>query len=93
MSERSQILFVLNLISSSSCTLVITDGPNPLTSLTYDHVTRSVDNLQRTSVPVIPQEEIVDSIGAGDSFVAGYLHGNMLGKSSRECIQHGVSMN
>lgn len=73
-----------------SCTVLITDGPNPLTSLTYYHSAHYVENIQRTPVPQIAKADIVDSIGAGDSFVAGYLYGRMIGNSNKDCVQSGV---
>ncbi|CAB4070377.1 E2.7.1.20 [Lepeophtheirus salmonis] len=44
----------------------------------------------RVPVKRIPKDEIRDTVGAGDSFIAGYLYGIILGKTNRECIEHGV---
>lgn len=40
-------------------------------------------------VPEVPAEEIVDSNGAGDSFVGGFMAQYMQGKSVAECVRCG----
>ncbi|WP_309065904.1 sugar kinase [Microbacterium sp.] len=39
-------------------------------------------------VPAIPTE-VVEAVGAGDAFAAGYLAGLLAGESPRECLQRG----
>jgi len=39
--------------------------------------------------PVVPVEEIVDTNGAGDSFVGGFITGYMQGKSTEKCVAAG----
>jgi adenosine kinase len=60
--------------------VIITQGPNP---------TVVIQNGQVTEYPVIRVENIVDTNGAGDSFVGGFLAGLVLDKSVPECIAGG----
>jgi 2-dehydro-3-deoxygluconokinase len=48
------------------------------------------DKTQTTEIPAITPREFVDSIGAGDSFDAGFLQGLMEGKSLEESAKIGV---
>ncbi len=40
-------------------------------------------------VILIPKENLVDSNGAGDAFVGGFLSRLVLGKSIEECVKAG----
>ena len=79
-------------------TLIVSDGGNPLSFYTLagidgDRVTpRVIPELSGSvSVPEIPEEEIKDTIGAGDSFVSGFMAGLAhTGRSTRECILNGI---
>ncbi len=51
------------LLELGPAAVLVTDGPSPVTVLTGSH---------RHSIPV-PPVEVVDTIGAGDAFVAGFL--------------------
>lgn len=57
--------------------VIVTQGPNP---------TIVVQNGQVTEYPVTQVESIVDTNGAGDSFVGGFLAGLVLEKSIPECV-------
>ncbi|XP_040575200.1 uncharacterized protein [Lepeophtheirus salmonis] len=72
-------------ISHSSHLVIITDGPRDIICL-------DLEKKKKLRVPVkrIPKDEIRDTVGAGDSFIAGYLYGIILGKTNRECIEHGT---
>lgn len=52
------------------------------------------DNVKESSfeVPAIPKENIVDTNGAGDSFVGGFLAAKIEGKPIDECIKAGIHM-
>jgi hypothetical protein len=43
------------------------------------------------SIPVPKVDEVRDSVGAGDSFVAGYISELVNGKSRMPCIKKGVN--
>lgn len=69
--------------------IVITDGANPV--VFYEGSSNGLD-CSSVNVPIISQEDIVDTTGAGDSFVAGYIFALMKGKAVRECIEFGSSI-
>jgi adenosine kinase len=62
--------------------VVITCGKDPVVVVTSEGVLRF-------DVPLVPSEEIVDTNGAGDCFVAGFLAGLALGKGIEECVRAG----
>jgi adenosine kinase len=43
-------------------------------------------------VPKIPKEQIVDTNGAGDSFVGGFLAAYTKGHSVVDCVKAGISL-
>ena len=38
----------------------------------------------------LPKEQLVDTNGAGDAFVGGYLSQLVLGKDTAECVRAGI---
>jgi len=40
----------------------------------------------------VPKEDIVDTNGAGDSFVGGFLAAYSQGKEVEECVHAGIKM-
>jgi len=64
--------------------VVITRGCQP--TYVYDPTTSTVIEIE---VKLVPQEEIVDVNGAGDSFVGGFLSQLVLGKSLEQCVHAG----
>jgi len=44
------------------------------------------------SVTKLPDDEIVDTNGAGDAFAGGFMGGLVLGKSLEECVEIGHKM-
>lgn len=63
--------------------VVFTQGSEPTVYATKSGKSGSVP------VPEIPHEKIVDTNGAGDSFVGGFLAGLMCGKSIEKCCEVG----
>jgi len=63
-------------------TVVITRGLEPVIIARGEEATLY-------SVPPVAKESIVDTNGAGDSFVGGFLAGLSLGKSEAECVAWG----
>lgn len=44
------------------------------------------------SIPIYPVKEVVDSSGAGDAYIAGFLYGYLDGKETMACCQMGSVM-
>jgi len=64
-------------------TVVITQGADPTVVVADGEVTEF-------PVPALDSEKIVDSNGAGDSFVGGFFAGLMSGKDLSECVKYGT---
>jgi len=62
--------------------VIITQGPDPIIVFRNGEV-------KEYAVEALAKEVIVDSNGAGDSFVGGFLAGLALGKDFDECIRAG----
>ena len=75
-------------------TLIVSDGGNPLSFYTIitNGSNPKVVPMMSGSVPVpkIPEDEIQDTIGAGDSFVSGFMAGLAMERTTRECILNGI---
>lgn len=75
---------------SSFKIIIITDGSNPV--LLYRGNASQGFESESVKVPKVRPEEIIDTTGAGDSFVAGFLHELIEGKEIRECIEYGCEI-
>lgn len=69
--------------------IVITDGSNPV--FFYQGNSSGIES-DLVNVPRVNADEIIDTTGAGDSFVAGFLYAFMEGKPTRECIELGCEI-
>lgn len=85
---------LLEDLFSSYCTkslrqkvIVITDGENDV--VYYKGDANGIES-GSVNVPQVNKEDIVDTTGAGDSFVAGFLYELIKGKEIRECIEFGI---
>ena len=74
-------------LTSATTTFVITDGPNAVRHFEFS---RGQCVGHEGAVKVERVEEISDTIGAGDSFVAGYLSAQLKGSGVRDSIEEGV---
>lgn len=72
------------------CTVIISDGPDPIICAEVDSKSGDVSQLEVIPVPPMASDEIVDTIGAGDSFVSGYLQAFLAEQSRRSCVDRGV---
>ncbi|XP_055639046.1 adenosine kinase [Toxorhynchites rutilus septentrionalis] len=68
--------------------LVATDGCR---CVRFFHGNGSIFHADTFQVPIVPKKAVVDTTGAGDSFVAGFLYKYMNGESPTllDCIRHG----
>ena len=69
---------VINFGKSLKKLLVITRGENGAISINGDEI---------TDCGVQKNLNIIDLTGAGDLFVAGFLHGHVNGLSQKECLK------
>ena len=76
-----------DLNSTNSTTFVITDGPDAVRHFEFSRGRRVG---QPGAVKVERVEKISDTIGAGDSFVAGYLNAQLKGNGVEDSIAEGV---
>lgn len=72
--------------------IIVTDGANPV--MIYEG---HLNNIQfdSHSVPEVDSDAIVDTTGAGDSFVSGFLHAFLqqkTTKSIKECVEFGCEV-
>jgi len=90
--ELATIEVVANDETSDATVVVVTDGPAEV--LCFE-VGREIGAKAKALIALKPSpvdaDEIVDTIGAGDSFVAGYAQAAVADKTRRECILRGVT--
>lgn len=71
-------------LPSKKRTLIVTCGKHPVIVSEFDYDKNDFKNLVKAEVKPVPNDEIVDTNGCGDSFVGGfmsqYLHGSDLEK-------------
>ena len=72
----------------TTTTFIITDGPNAVRHFEFSSGHRVVGHAGAVKVERV--ETISDTIGAGDSFVAGYLSAQLKGKGVEDSIEEGV---
>ncbi|XP_076268419.1 adenosine kinase-like isoform X2 [Rhynchophorus ferrugineus] len=85
LSHQSVEQMAENLIKNENVAvkiIVITNGPEP-TKCFHD------GQIEIIRPPVLSEEEILDTTGAGDAFIGGFLAGLSCTKSVPECIQIG----
>jgi sugar/nucleoside kinase (ribokinase family) len=70
----------------SSLQLVITQDKQPVLVLS-EHLPASGLSFP---VPLLPIEQLIDTIGAGDAFVGGFLAKRLLNCSLLDCVQTGI---
>ncbi|CAL4136553.1 unnamed protein product, partial [Meganyctiphanes norvegica] len=64
--------------------VIVTTGPSPLLYIEDSGLVRE------HSVPPIPPQDIIDTTGAGDSFVGGYLAALSLNCTVEQCLDCGI---
>lgn len=69
--------------------IVVTDGASPV--FFYKGNSTNIES-DLVNVPPVNVKDIVDTTGAGDSFVAGFLFALIEGKPIRECIELGCEI-
>jgi len=75
------LLQCIEALSSKVGTLIITRGANGAIG---------VDGDERSEVPAVPVQRVVDTTGAGDLFAAGFLAARLRGRSLKRCLEAGT---
>ncbi len=65
-------------------------GPNIVTVTLGDKGSLAYDGKEFTAFGIVPCE-VKDTMGAGDSFIAGFLRGILQGKELKECMHMGAA--
>ena len=82
--ELALKLSTYNLLDNTKArTVIITQGAN------YTIVVTPDGNISTYDTPIVANEIIVDTNGAGDSFVGGFLYGLYSNKTIEECVALG----
>lgn len=63
--------------------VIITQGSDPI-------IVAKEDEIKEINVPKIEQDKIIDTNGAGDAFVGGFLAQYVLGQNLEKCIDCGI---
>ncbi|XP_070501096.1 adenosine kinase [Chironomus tepperi] len=69
--------------------VIVTDGADPVI---YMCGNKNGYESNTVDVPQVNIEDIVDTTGAGDSFVAGFLYAHMKGEDVKSCIEVGCKI-
>lgn len=69
--------------------IVVTDGASPVYFYAGNAKGIEVESIE---VPSVNEQDIIDTTGAGDSFVAGFIYALMEEKSTKECVELGCEI-
>jgi adenosine kinase len=69
--------------------VIMTQGPLPTQVCVGDHSEGCVTTHENVEVPALDKDLIVDTNGAGDSFVGGFFAGVLTGQDVRKCVEMG----
>lgn len=67
-------------------------GPTLMVATFGEEGSMVYDGKEFYEAPCTPAKEVVNTVGAGDSFLAGFMHGIMTGKSIPECQKEGADL-
>jgi adenosine kinase len=77
------------LLTPKDRVLVITCGSKPTVVSKWDYTNDQFDFVLKTSIKPVKSDDIVDTNGAGDAFVGGFLSHYIQGKSFESCSRAG----
>lgn len=77
-----EFIMVKRETAAAPLRMIITRGHSSVLVASTAH-----SELGEYEVPLLPQEQIIDTNGAGDAFVGGFLGGYMSGLPEKECIE------
>lgn len=80
-----------NHIFHKNIMLIITDGNKPVEVIYNEKLNGPILTIYE-DIPLIPNDEIIDTTGAGDAFVAGFMYNFLREKSIRLCVKKGVEV-
>ena len=68
---------------------ILRHGPSLVIAMCSSKGSVCMDSSGICKYRIVPAEEIVDTLGAGDSYIAGFLKGYLAGESIEECMRIG----
>jgi adenosine kinase len=77
------------LKQNDSRLIIVTCGKEPVLITKYDYKNSQFEFVIKQYVPIVSNDEIVDTNGCGDSFVGGFLSQYIQGKSLTSCAKAG----
>lgn len=79
-----------NLNGGRKKVIVITDGKQPIEI--YSLTSNESFKWETLDVRVVKQQDVVDTTGAGDAFVAGFFHAFLRQETIRDCVNFGMDV-
>lgn len=76
-------------LSSKNRTLIVTCGKNPVIVSQFDYNKKDFSHFVKAEVKPVPNDEIVDTNGCGDSFVGGFMSEYLNGSDLEKCALAG----
>ncbi len=67
-------------------------GGHIMTATLGEDGSLSYDGSRFTFCPAVKAPEVVNTVGAGDSFIAGFMEGVMKGWETRKCMENGAAL-
>ncbi|XP_037044250.1 adenosine kinase [Bradysia coprophila] len=70
--------------------IVITDGNQPIEI--YTLILNESFKWETLDVRVVKQQDVIDTTGAGDAFVAGFFHAHLRQDAIKDCVEFGMEI-
>ena len=71
---------------------IIRHGPSLAVAMCGSKGSVCMDSSGICKYQITPEEEIVDTLGAGDSYIAGFTAGMLKGEPPEKCMERGAAL-